>query len=45
MAELIGTIVRLQVQAEPLKATGVYDPPYLVNSPRRSSSKPATKCS
>ena len=31
MAEPIGTIVRLQVQAEPLKATGVYDPKYLVD--------------
>ena len=30
MAEPIGTIVRMQVQAEPLKATGVYDPTYLV---------------
>lgn len=30
LAELIGPIRRLQVQAEPLKASGVYDPEHLI---------------
>lgn len=34
MSEHIGQIVRLQVQAEPLKATGVYLPQYLTNVDR-----------
>jgi MOSC domain-containing protein YiiM len=34
MAERIGTVVRLQVQAEPLKATGVYDPRHLIDVDR-----------
>ena len=30
MSELLGRIVKLQIQAEPLKATGRYDPSHLV---------------
>ncbi len=30
MSELLGRIIRLQIQAEPLKATGRYDPGHLV---------------
>ncbi len=32
MSELIGRIIRLQIQAEPLKATGRYDPGHLVTA-------------
>ncbi len=32
MPELLGRIVRLQIQAEPLKATGRYDPRHLVTA-------------
>jgi hypothetical protein len=31
MSERIGTIIRLQIQAEPLKASGVYQPEHLVS--------------
>lgn len=34
MSERLGTVVRLQVQAEPLKASGVYDPSHLVQVER-----------
>lgn len=32
MPERLGTIVRLQVQAEPLKRTGIYEPTHLVTA-------------
>ncbi len=34
MSELLGRIIRLQIQAEPLKATGRYDPNHLVEVDR-----------
>lgn len=34
MSERLGRIVRLQIQAEPLKATGTYDPAHLVTAAR-----------
>ena len=32
MSELLGRIIRLQIQAEPLKATGRYEPGYLMTA-------------